>query len=81
MIDVMTFEQHVQGTVLCQQCDLAEEFYIIMEGECAAFVDTDMDNQFGRGISGGKEERVGTLTFLPCIIVLFKISFTATYLF
>ena len=69
MIDVMSFEQHVQGTILCQQCDVAEEFYIIMEGECAAFVDTDMDNQFGRGISGGKEEKVGTLTFLPCVTV------------
>ena len=37
MIDVMTFEQHVQGTVLCQQCDLAEEFYV-SQSICAQYI-------------------------------------------
>ena len=37
MLEVMTREQHVKDEVLCQQGDVADTFYIVMSGECAAY--------------------------------------------
>lgn len=63
MIDAMTYEEYEDsaGAVLCHQGDVADTFYVIMKGECGAYVDTDMDSQFGHGISGGRLEKVGTI--------------------
>ena len=63
MIDAMTLEEYEDsaGAVLCHQGDVADTFYVIMKGECGAYVDTDMDSQFGQGISGGKMEKIGTI--------------------
>ena len=38
MIDVMTRESHLLGDILCQQGEIADRFYIVMNGECGAFV-------------------------------------------
>ena len=37
MLEVMTREQHVKDEVLCKQGDVADTFYIVMSGECAAY--------------------------------------------
>ena len=37
MLEVMTREQHVKDEVLCQQGDVADTFYIVMSGACAAY--------------------------------------------
>jgi CRP-like cAMP-binding protein len=38
MIDVMTRECHLMGEALCQQGQVADRFYVVMNGECGAFV-------------------------------------------
>merc|ERR1711865_368699 len=37
MLKVMTREQHVKNEVVCQQGDVADTFYIVMSGACAAY--------------------------------------------
>ena len=38
MIDKMVRECHLKGTVLCQQGQVADKFYVVMNGECNAYV-------------------------------------------
>ena len=38
MINVMTRENHLKGTVLCLQGDVANKFYVVMDGECIACI-------------------------------------------
>ena len=38
MIDVMVREFRLMGDVLCQQGQVADKFYVVMSGECGAFV-------------------------------------------
>ena len=37
MLKCMTRKQHVKDEVLCKQGDVADTFYIVMSGECAAY--------------------------------------------
>ena len=38
MIDNMTHEKHLLGTTLCTKGSVATKFYVIMKGECGAYI-------------------------------------------
>jgi CRP-like cAMP-binding protein len=38
MIDNMTHEKHLLGTTLCTKGEVATKFYVIMKGECGAYI-------------------------------------------
>jgi hypothetical protein len=41
MLNVMTRESHLMGEVLCRQGDIADTFYVVMNGECIAYAKKD----------------------------------------
>jgi CRP-like cAMP-binding protein len=52
MIDNMTHEKHLIGTTLCTKGEVATKFYVIMKGECGAYI--TMPEQ-------GKDQKVGKI--------------------
>ena len=54
MIGVMTHETHLIGSTLCTQGDIAMKFYVVMKGECGAYI--SLSN------AGNEDRKVGKIS-------------------
>ena len=53
MIDNMTHESHLIGSTLCTQGEIAMKFYVVMKGECGAYISDS---------TGNEDRKVGTIS-------------------